>query len=213
MRRALRAIVIAATFVTPAVASEVYVVDGDTIHLDGKIYRLEGIDAPEIRQTCVSEESLVYRCGLAATIALRTMLKAGPVTCAPSGTDQYGRTIAHCAAGGVEVNREMVSQGMARAFVKYSSEYLADENEARAAKRGFWDGTWEAPWDWRADQIAALQPKGNCWIKGNIAHGTKTYYLPFQFSYARVKIDEAKGERWFCTEAEAMAAGWVRSER
>jgi endonuclease YncB( thermonuclease family) len=47
-----------------------------------------------------------------------------------------------------------------------------------------------------------------CQIKGNISGSGKIYHLPGSDSYDRTKIDESKGERWFCTEEEARAAGW-----
>lgn len=48
-----------------------------------------------------------------------------------------------------------------------------------------------------------------CNIKGNIASdGEKIYHYPGCASYSRTKIDESKGERWFCTSEEARAAGW-----
>ena len=47
-----------------------------------------------------------------------------------------------------------------------------------------------------------------CRIKGNISHGGKIYHIPGSRSYDPVNIDAAKGERWFCTESEARAAGW-----
>lgn len=71
----------------------------------------------------------------------------------------------------------------------------------------------QAPWEWRAARLAENAPKGSCAIKGNISHGVKTYYRPFQNAYGLVKIEETKGERWFCTEDEAMAAGWQRALR
>lgn len=56
-------------------------------------------------------------------------------------------------------------------------------------------------------QIAA------CLIKGNISSsGERIYHVPGQRYYARTIIDLRRGERWFCTEAEAIAAGWRRSK-
>jgi hypothetical protein len=49
---------------------------------------------------------------------------------------------------------------------------------------------------------------GPCLIKGNIGKSGKIYHVPGSSSYEATKIDEAKGERWFCTEDEARAAGW-----
>lgn len=51
-------------------------------------------------------------------------------------------------------------------------------------------------------------PRAGCDIKGNISGNGRIYHLPGGSHYARTRIDEAKGERWFCSEAEARAAGW-----
>jgi hypothetical protein len=56
---------------------------------------------------------------------------------------------------------------------------------------------------------AAETPPAGCPIKGNIgAEGERIYHTPWSPWYARTKIDEDKGERWFCDEAEAIEAGW-----
>jgi len=55
---------------------------------------------------------------------------------------------------------------------------------------------------------SAAAPAGDCRIKGNISDRGRIYHLPGSESYDRTKIDTARGERWFCTEAEARAAGW-----
>lgn len=52
------------------------------------------------------------------------------------------------------------------------------------------------------------RPSGGCIIKGNIGNSGKIYHVPESPSYANTKIDESKGERWFCSEEEARAAGW-----
>jgi hypothetical protein len=62
-----------------------------------------------------------------------------------------------------------------------------------------------------AQQLAA-SPDAGCRIKGNIAQpGDRTYLMPGDRRYDKTKIDPAKGERWFCSEAEAQAAGWHRA--
>ena len=49
-------------------------------------------------------------------------------------------------------------------------------------------------------------------IKGNInMQGERLYHLPGGRGYDRVVIDTAHGERWFCSEREAVAAGWRRA--
>ena len=54
-----------------------------------------------------------------------------------------------------------------------------------------------------------LAEKPGCSIKGNISSGgEKIYHVPGSSSYSATKIDPTKGERWFCTQAEAVANGW-----
>jgi hypothetical protein len=108
----------------------------------------------------------------------------------------------------------MVTQGWALAFVKYSDAYIAQQAEAEAAKAGIWSGTFAAPWDWRLGKAQAAEQTRDCAIKGNVsAKGERIYHMPFHLYYARTKIDERNGERWFCTEVEAQAAGWRRALR
>jgi endonuclease YncB( thermonuclease family) len=189
------------------------VIDGDTIELKGTTFRLEGIDAPEMKQHCQDAGGKEYACGRRAKEVLAAMIK-GPVSCTVSGQDRYGRSLGYCVSGAVDLNKQMVATGWAMAFVKYNHRYLAEETTARSARIGLWAGKeFQPPWDWRSAQIEALQPTGNCIIKGNISKGQKVYYLPFHLMYAKVKVDEGAGEKWFCTEAEAQAAGWIRANR
>jgi len=53
----------------------------------------------------------------------------------------------------------------------------------------------------------------NCSIKGNISieTGERIYHVPGQTYYAQTKISPDHGERYFCSEADAIAAGWRRS--
>ncbi len=58
-------------------------------------------------------------------------------------------------------------------------------------------------------QSADENVPSQCVIKGNInSKGERIYHVPGGRYYDRTKIDTSKGERWFCTEAEAKAAGW-----
>jgi hypothetical protein len=74
-----------------------------------------------------------------------------------------------------------------------------------------WAGTPEPPWDYRAKRWKTAEqysPKG-CPIKGNIArHGERIYHAPWSPWYRKTSVDERKGERWFCSEREALDAGW-----
>ena len=90
-----------------------------------------------------------YRCGEAATDGLRVLLGADPVRCEEGAYDQYNRLIAICYSGTVNLNAEMVRQGWALAYRRYSEDYVSAEVEAQDAKRGMWVGEFEPPWEWR----------------------------------------------------------------
>ncbi|MER9963198.1 hypothetical protein NKJ72_19930 [Mesorhizobium sp. M0045] len=101
--------------------------------------------------------------------------------------------------------------------------YASYQDKARLAKRGIWQGEFQPAWEWRAAKQAAPGPEitspvrllsGSCDIKGNISNmGVRIYHLPGQRFYDETVISPAKGERMFCLEAEARAAGWRRSKR
>ena len=189
---------------------DVRVIDGDTIVIGDTRIRLEGIDAPETAQTCQRKWFGSWPCGTAATEALVKLIGGKPVSCQPRGLDKYGRTLAVCFVDGRDINAQMVRQGWAWAFVRYSTSYVQEEAEARALHIGIWQGKAEPAWEFRAHRWAGAEqdaPKG-CAIKGNVtAHG-RIYHMPWSPWYGKIRIDEAKGKRWFCTEAEAAAAGW-----
>jgi hypothetical protein len=126
--------------------------------------------------------------------------------------DQYGRIIAVCYADEADVNEIMVREGLAWAFTRYSEDYVTVEVEARTARVGVWQGEAEAPWDYRAnrwERATAESPRSGCPIKGNInREGEKICHTPWSPWYDRTVIEDSKGQRWFCDEAEAEAAGW-----
>ena len=61
--------------------------------------------------------------------------------------------------------------------------------------------------------LVSGNPTASCNIKGNISisSGERNYHVPGQQYYAETRISPEHGERWFCSEAEARAAGWRRS--
>lgn len=52
-----------------------------------------------------------------------------------------------------------------------------------------------------------------CNIKGNVSYngGQLIYHVPGQRYYTDTIISYTKGERWFCSEDDARAAGWRRA--
>lgn len=191
------------------------VVDGDTIEVHGVRIRLHGIDAPESGQVCFAD-GVQWRCGQQAALALDARIAGRTVSCSERDVDRYGRVVAVCSAGGEDLNAWLVAEGWALAYRRYSLDYVDEEAAAAAARRGIWRGEFVAPWDWRQGarvEDSAVTP-GNCAIKGNInREGERIYHVPGGMFYERTRIDSTRGERWFCSEGEAIAAGWRRSQQ
>ena len=124
------------------------VVDGDSLRSRGREYRLKGIDAPELRQTCANARGSNYACGQEAKAALKRIADGGRIACDPQGIDRYGRTLVYCRADGADVNGRMVELGWAVSYGNIS--YMLSEYEARKEDRGIWQGQFEYPADWRS---------------------------------------------------------------
>jgi endonuclease YncB( thermonuclease family) len=193
----------------PHLQGEARVVDGDTLDLGGLRIRLFGIDAPEQAQSCGADG---WACGRWATQELAALVAGKTIRCAPRGQDRYGRVVAVCWAGAADVAAALVSMGAAEAYRKYSSAYIGAEKAAKSARLGIWADRHIAPAEFRAAK--SLRGPDRCVVKGNVsAKGEKIYHVPGQRDYDAVRISAAKGEAYFCTEAEAKAAGFRPSRR
>lgn len=125
------------------------VIDGDTIRGDGKRIRLHGIDAPESAQSCTDKAGRRWSCGAAATAALQTLLGGSRIECKETDIDRYGRIVAICYKGEIDINAWLVRNGWAVAYTRYSYDYLMEEMVARFDNRGIWAGDFVTPEVWR----------------------------------------------------------------
>ena len=214
-----------------------WVIDGDSLTVGTTEVRLHGVDAPEGAQNCFTDTGERWPCGELASRALVGLVQGRDVACDERDVDSYGRIVAVCRRGSTDVNSWMVANGWALAYRRYSDAYVDEESVAKAEGRGIWAGEFEAPWDWRQanrlrpaahrpasdagdprDSVATRpagasdrQPAG-CNIKGNVSHnsGNRIYHMPGDRDYDITRINRP-GERWFCSESEARAAGWRRA--
>ncbi|NQV82603.1 MAG: thermonuclease family protein [Rhodospirillales bacterium] len=220
---ALAAIVIAVVPINAGadVVGLARIVDGDTLEVNRTKIRMHGIDAPESKQSCQINAGS-YRCGEKSTAALAELIGTSTVRCEAKDQDRYGRVVAVCFVGQTNLNASLVSQGWALAYRRYSMDFISQEAEAKNNKRGLWAGVFTAPWDWRKGKRLEVfqQPSASfgaadgCVIKGNVSSkGSKIFHVPGGRYYEQTRIDEGKGERWFCSEADAEGAGWRRSQQ
>jgi endonuclease YncB( thermonuclease family) len=209
------------------IAGRAKIIDGDSFEIGSAGVRLFGVDAPEGRQPCTRSNGSSWRCGDAAAAELRRLVGSREVACVRRDTDDYGRVVGVCRVGSLDLGAAMVRAGLAVAYRRYSDDYVDEEREAQAARRGLWAGEFVMPEEYRRDERSATREprprvseerraarpstprRDGCSIKGNInGDGEKIYHVPDSSSYRSTEIDESRGERWFCTESEARRAGW-----
>ena len=129
-------------------SQELNVVDGDTIHLNGKKIRFTGIDTPELKQIC-NKQGIKDYCGLTAKKILIDKIANKTVECISQGKDQYKRTLAECFVNNESLSSYLVRSGYAFAYRKYSKKFIEDENYAKTNNLGMWSMKFEYPWDFR----------------------------------------------------------------
>lgn len=119
--------------------------DGDTITVltpnkESIKVRLYGIDAPETKQDF----------GKASKQHLSSLIAGKIVEVDENGKDRYKRTIGTIYLNGADINAQMVANGYAWAYRKFSKKYAPQESKAKSQKLGLWqDKEPISPWEWR----------------------------------------------------------------
>ena len=118
--------------------------DGDTITIlqdkqQIKV-RLFGIDAPELKQSY----------GKKSKQFLANLIAGEVVEVEENGKDRYKRIIGTIYLNGADINAQMVANGYAWAYRKFSKKYTAQESKAKKQRLGLWrDKEPTPPWEWR----------------------------------------------------------------
>ncbi|MBI2268436.1 MAG: thermonuclease family protein [Candidatus Blackburnbacteria bacterium] len=195
------------------------VIDGDTVEIQGgERVRYIGVDTPE-RDECFGPEATQANKGLVEGKKVRLEKDV-------QEKDKYGRMLTYVWIEDVMVNERLVQEGYAQVAtyppnVRYQERFVKAQEEARKGNRGLWaPNTCSAsstPGEVRAaTPEVGVQVEGvrtECEIKGNInSTGEKIYHMPGQRYYDKTQIEETRGERWFCSEEEAVQAGWRKSK-
>lgn len=175
------------------------VVDGDTFDIgNGERVRMYGINAPEYPNGCMAEDSKKRLSDLILNKKIKIINK---------GKDNFGRSLGMIYIDKLSINKVLVTEGLAIYDGKVNpdnKEVLEMENannEAKMTSRGLW-----------SSKCSQLNKK--CVIKGNFreADNTKVYSLPNCYNYNKTIVDPTGRDKWFCSEAEAVAAGFVKSK-
>ncbi len=122
-------------------------VEGDVLQVRSTRLRLFGIDAPEPGQHCQGPDGGSYDCAAEAVKELARLIDGETVRCRSMGRDPDDMPLAVCMAGATDLNAEMVRAGWAVTYL--SRDYQRRENEARAERRGLWQGRFDRPEAWR----------------------------------------------------------------
>ena len=135
-------------------AESVKITDADTISINGEKIRFSGIDAPEMKQTCIKNDDGVFwliNCGvLARDVLVKKIGNEIPKCIREPEKDFFGRTVAECFINEESLSIFLVRNGYAFDFARYSKKkYAKDEEFARENKLGLWAMTFQYPWDFR----------------------------------------------------------------
>lgn len=213
----------------PVIEGVAHVVDGDTLDIAGTRIRVHGIDAPEADERCTRFNGAVWACGPWATEETRRRFQGEVLRCHDLGERTHDRVVAQCLHEGEDIALALVRDGVVLSCPRYAAQhphsrpYMDAEKEAAFAGLGLHVGPpagrggfcliagQEPPVPAVAVSLpdpTTAPPVPGCDIKGNLnRRGDRIYHLPGQVNYNDVNMN-APGNRWFCTETEARAAGW-----
>ena len=226
--------------VGPGLAADIVVTDGDTLRLDRTIYRLVGIDAPEIDQTCLDQGGDIWPCGVAARDRLSAHIGNRTVRCADEGpdSDHKHRRIGICSIEGetTTLNEWLVREGWATRFEPSAKgRFTVEEADAREHRRGLWNGCFAEPRDFRGlnrsgarlvgggcrpghqnrtrdklFRVDTAMPPG-CPIKAKLALRAIGYEGIYHLPGCGSYRRLKGANRWFCSEEDASAAGFRKA--
>ena len=148
MKRFLPIVFLVFLFCNIAFATNLKVIDGDTIILNDEKIRFSGIDTPELNQVCKNGDQKIF-CGISARKALIKKIGNKTPVCIREGKDIYKRTLAECFIDGESLSSFLVKNGYGFAYRKYSKKFIEEEEFARTNKLGLWSMKFQYPWDFR----------------------------------------------------------------
>ena len=130
------------------------IIDGDSLEVAGRKIDLQGVDAPELGQTC-SWPKKEIDCGLIAKSALMDLTAGASVVCDIETQAADGNALGVCRAAGYDLAEGMAHTGWAMATDDAPRRYKTAMLGAQNAGRALWRGRFTPPWIWRASKEEA----------------------------------------------------------
>lgn len=199
------------------------VIDGDTIKVrvggTTERVRLLGLDAPELAtKECWAKQASSRMQSLVQSRSVQLVRDPSQ-----ADRDRYGRLLRHVStADGQLVAQVLIEGGFARELThagryEHQAAFRAAEKRAKAQRLGIWGkpcagSQGEGRPRPSSTTAPPVSPQGGCVVKGNInREGEKIFHVPGGRSYDETVITPSKGERWFCSEQQALDAGWRKA--
>lgn len=199
------------------------VVDGDTIVAtkDGIDYtvRLIGVNTPESVDPrrpveCYGKEASSYVNELLNDKLV--YLESDPTQ---TNVDRYGRLLRYVYLGDELINQKIINEGFGLEYTynspyQFQKEFRDAQLSARNQNKGLWNQN-NCPNNSQniiTNVFESNMDTDQCNIKGNISNNQKIYHLPNCRDYQKTQISVENGEKWFCTEDEAIEAGWRKAK-
>ena len=130
-------------------SGKAFIIDGDTLKINGTKIRLVGVDAPEISQTCKTHGH-IENCGEIVKLRLVQATSNEDTICYSHGKDFYGRILAECYVNDININKWLLREGLAVYYHnKNFKSYKILETLAKQEKIGLWDSEFQNPRDYR----------------------------------------------------------------
>ncbi len=129
-----------------------FIIDGDTLTINGTKIRLAGVDAPEISQKCKVDKH-IENCGEIVKLRLVQTTDSKDIICYSHGRDLYGRVLGECYVEDININKWLLREGLAVYYYnKDFKSYKILETLAKQEKVGLWASKFQNPKEYRKQQ-------------------------------------------------------------
>jgi endonuclease YncB( thermonuclease family) len=128
---------------------KVHVGDGHSLLVGNDPVRLNGIEAPGLKQMCLTVSGSAWRCGQAAASRLKALAAGRKASCRVEAAAGEGAAATCSVQGIADLGRQIVAEGLAVTNLHSPEVYETVQSQAKHDKSGLWVGTFDSPATWR----------------------------------------------------------------